>query len=145
MKGNLKPNLRYTYWFENTLCRPLTEDKLRFDDRDNADFLTEEGQLRYDLNIEIEEFKFFGVNTNVSHWLIAQNQQLYFKQHGTVHHPELLEATLKGYNIDTTDFTINTADNVRFREPNHDQWLEALDIADLIDCLILGWIYLVLQ
>jgi hypothetical protein len=27
--------------------------------------LTEEGQLRYDLNVEVEEFKFFGVNTNV--------------------------------------------------------------------------------
>jgi hypothetical protein len=67
IKGNFKPLLRYTYWFENTLCRPLTEDKLRFDHRDNADFLTEEGQLRYDLNIEVEEFKFFGVNTNVSY------------------------------------------------------------------------------
>ncbi len=38
---------------------------MRFDDRNNADFLTEEGQLRYDLNVEVEEFKFFGVNTNV--------------------------------------------------------------------------------
>lgn len=48
------------------MCRPLTEDKMRFDHRDNADFLTEEGQLRYDLNVEVEEFKYFGVNTNVS-------------------------------------------------------------------------------
>ena len=38
---------------------------MRFDDRDNADFLTEEGQLRYDLSIEAEEFKVLGVNTNV--------------------------------------------------------------------------------
>lgn len=45
--------------------RPLTEDKLRFDDRDEADFLTSEGQLKYELNVEVEEFKFFGVNTNV--------------------------------------------------------------------------------
>lgn len=52
-----------------------------------------------------------------------------------MHHPELLEAALKGYNIDTTDFTINTADNVRFREPNHDQWLKAFDIA----CLCKFW------
>ena len=44
-------NERYTYWFETNLCRPLTEDKLRFDHRDNADFLTEEGQLRYDVNV----------------------------------------------------------------------------------------------
>ena len=47
---------------------------------------------------------------------------MYLKEHGTVHHPELFEAAMKGYNIDTTDFVINTADNVRYREPNHDQW-----------------------
>lgn len=47
-------NERFTYWFETSLVRPLTEDKMRFDHRDNADFLTEEGQLRYDLNIEVE-------------------------------------------------------------------------------------------
>ena len=45
--------------------KPLTEDKMRFDDRDNADFLTEEGQLKYDLSIEADEFKVWGVNTNV--------------------------------------------------------------------------------
>lgn len=64
------------------------------------------------------------VSTQTYFFILSQNQQIYFKQHGTVHHPELLEAALKGYNIDTTDFTINTADNVRFREPNHDQWLK---------------------
>jgi len=31
---------------------------------------------------------------------------------------------MKGYNIDTTDFVINTADNVRYREGNHDQWFK---------------------
>lgn len=46
-------------------------------------------------------------------------QHLHFKNYGTVHHPELFEAVVKGYNIDTTDFVINTADNMRFREPNH--------------------------
>lgn len=56
---------KYSYWIETRLIRPLTEDKLRFDDRDNAEFLTTEGQLKYDLDVEVEEFKFFGVNTNV--------------------------------------------------------------------------------
>lgn len=56
---------RFTYWLETQFMRPLTEDKLRFDDRDEADFLTSEGQLKYELNVEVEEFKFFGVNTNV--------------------------------------------------------------------------------
>lgn len=36
------------------MVRPLTKNKLRFDDRDEADFLNEEGQLKYDLNIEVE-------------------------------------------------------------------------------------------
>jgi hypothetical protein len=34
-------NLRYTYWAETQLLRPLTQDRLRFDHRDNADFLNE--------------------------------------------------------------------------------------------------------
>lgn len=36
---------------------------------------------------------------------------------GTVHEPEILEQVVKGYNIDTTDFVINTEDNVRWLEP----------------------------
>lgn len=50
-----------------------------------------------------------------------QNEQLHFKKHGTIHHPELFEAAVKGFNIDTTDFVINTSDNIRYREPNYDQ------------------------
>lgn len=57
---------RFTYWLENYLVRPLTEDKQRFDCRDEANFLTDEGQLKYDLDVEVKEFKFFGVNTNVT-------------------------------------------------------------------------------
>ena len=44
-------NDKFTYWVETYLARPLTEDKMRFDDRNEADFLTEEGQLKYDLNV----------------------------------------------------------------------------------------------
>lgn len=58
-------NMRYIYWAENQFLRPLTADKMRFDDRDNADFLTEEGQLKYDLNVEAEELRIWGVNMNV--------------------------------------------------------------------------------
>lgn len=56
---------RYTYWLENYNAKPLTQCMMRFDDQDEADFLTEEGQLKYDLNVEYDEFKFFGVNVNV--------------------------------------------------------------------------------
>jgi len=37
---------------------------------------------------------------------------------GIVHQPEIFEQVVKGYNIDTSDFVINTADNIRHREPN---------------------------
>lgn len=50
--GNSSTDYRFIYWVENQFVRPLTEDKMRFDDRDNADFLTEEGQLKYDLTVE---------------------------------------------------------------------------------------------
>lgn len=65
-------NARYIYWAETQHLRPLTEDKLRFDDRDNADFLTQNGQLKYDLNVEAEELKVWGVNMNVSLFLILE-------------------------------------------------------------------------
>jgi hypothetical protein len=59
-------NQRYIYWVESQFLRPLTQDKMRFDDRDNADFLTEEGQLKYDLNVEAEELRIWGITMNVS-------------------------------------------------------------------------------
>jgi hypothetical protein len=37
------------------------------------------------------------------------NLNLYFDEKGTVHEPELFEAVVKGYHIDTKDFVINTA------------------------------------
>jgi len=37
---------------------------------------------------------------------------------GTVHQPEIFEMIMKGYNIDTSDFVINTAETMRFNEPN---------------------------
>jgi hypothetical protein len=58
-------NQRYIYWVESQFLRPLTQDKMRFDDRDNADFLTEEGQLKYDLNVEAEELRIWGITMNV--------------------------------------------------------------------------------
>jgi len=36
---------------------------------------------------------------------------------GTVHQPEVFEMVLKGYNIDTSDFVINTDHSVRHYEP----------------------------
>lgn len=42
---------------------------------------------------------------------------------GTVHDPELFEACVKGFNIDTSNFAINTAMNFRSREGHYNQWI----------------------
>lgn len=36
---------------------------------------------------------------------------------GSVHQPEVFEMVLKGYNIDTSDFVINTDNTMRHAEP----------------------------
>jgi hypothetical protein len=95
-------------WVENYNFNPLSEDQKKFDDRDNAEFLTEEGQLKYDLACQLDNFTEFGCN--------QQDIMIYFLKSGTVHHPELFEAAIKGYNIDTSNFVINTAHNVRAKE-----------------------------
>lgn len=37
---------------------------------------------------------------------------------GTVHQPEIFEMVMKGYNVDTSDFVVNTQETLRFAEPN---------------------------
>ncbi len=65
VEANNPGNTRYIYWIENRFCKPLTQDRLHFDDRDEAEFLNEEGQLPHKLWVELDEFKVWGVNTNV--------------------------------------------------------------------------------
>lgn len=43
---------------------------------------------------------------------------------GSVHQPEVFEMVLKGYNIDTSDFVINTDNTVRAHEPTNNYWWE---------------------
>lgn len=91
----------FTEWAEIQFVNPITEDFRNFDDRDNAEFLTQEGQLKYELAVEFDHYKMKSTNMN--------DFNLYFTQKGTVHEPELFEAVIKGYHIDTRDFVINTA------------------------------------
>jgi hypothetical protein len=53
----------------------------------------------------------------VDHAITHQDEIISFMKEGTVHHPEVLEMVLKGYNIDTSDFVINTDHSVRSSEP----------------------------
>ena len=43
---------------------------------------------------------------------------------GVVHHPELFEAVCKAYHVDTSDFTINTPNNIRAFEGIHNVWFD---------------------
>ena len=90
--------------------RPLTEDFANFDDRDNADFLDQTGQLKYELGVEADYYTIQGLTYN--------DYNIFFTKEGMVHQPELFEAVVKGYNVDTSDFVINTAHNERALEPN---------------------------
>lgn len=87
----------------------LSQDLKRFDD-EKAEFLTTEGKLKYEVGIQCDH-----IHITISN---ANNEVVYLMKEGTVHHPEILEQVVKGYNIDTTDFVINTEDNVRWLEPN---------------------------
>jgi hypothetical protein len=57
--------------------------------------------LKYELAVEFEHYKMKSMNMN--------NFNLYFDNKGIVHEPEIFEAVLKGYHIDTKNFVINTA------------------------------------
>lgn len=39
------------------------------------------------------------------------NVNLFFTDKGVVHEPELFEAVIKGFHIDTSDFAINTSND----------------------------------
>jgi len=102
---------RCTVWAENQYFNVLTEDTLNFDNSETADFLNEEGQLKYETVVQMEHYREQGTT--------VQNQLINFMKEGVVHEPELFEAVLKGYNIDTTDFVINTENNFRARDAIH--------------------------
>lgn len=83
----------------------------RFEPEDSeTQFLTVEGQLRYEVAMQIENFLYYGYNHN--------EEVVYFMKEGVVHEPEIFEQVVRGYNIDTSDFEINTEDNNRWLEPN---------------------------
>jgi hypothetical protein len=71
--------------------------------------LTTQGQLKFELGVQLDNFIYYGYNHN--------DDVIYFMKEGLVHEPELFEQTMRGYNIDTSDFEVNTEDNIRWMEP----------------------------
>ena len=106
---------RFYSWINNCEIRLLTEDYEDFADPvEEEDFLKKAGQLKYEVQVQLDHY--------VDHAVVVQDQIVYFMKEGTVHQPEVFEWVMKGYNIDTSDFTINTEDNIRFNEPNKNFW-----------------------
>ena len=98
-------------WITIAEMHLLTEDREDFAiPAEEENFLKKNGQLKYEAAVEVEHY--------MDHAITVQDETLYFMKEGTVHQPEIFERVLMGFNIDTSDFTINTAHNVRFKEPN---------------------------
>jgi len=101
----------YYSWANNCEIHLLTEDANTFAELpEDESFMKPSGQLKYEVNVQLDHYQ--------DHYNLVQDQIISFMKEGTVHQPEIFEMVMKGYNIDTTDFAINTEDNVRFAEPN---------------------------
>jgi hypothetical protein len=103
---------RFYSWGHICEMKLLTEDYEDFaEPTEEETFLNKEGQLKYEVQVQMDNY--------VDHAVIIQDEIIYFMKEGKVHQPELFDMALKGYNIDTSDFVINTEHNIRFNEPNH--------------------------
>lgn len=103
---------RFYSWATISEFHLLTRDYKEFAiNTDDEEFLGKAGQLKYEVQVQVDNY--------VDHSITVQDETLYFMKEGQVKQPEIFEMVLKGYNIDTTDFVINTEDNLRFNEPNH--------------------------
>lgn len=100
----------YNTWVTISELHLLTQDFKRFDN-ENALIMNKDGSLNYEVGIQVDN-----MNMAVSP---VNDEIVYLMKEGTVHQPEILEQVAKGYNIDTTDFVINTEDNTRWLEPNN--------------------------
>ena len=103
---------RFYSWAHICEFNLITEDGEDFAlPTENEDFLNKAGQLKYEVQTQLDHY--------VDHNISVQDEIIYFMKEGTVHQPEVFEMVLKGYNIDTSDFVINTDHSVRYAEPTH--------------------------
>jgi len=103
---------RFYSWAHICEFNLITEDGEDFAiPPDNEEFLNKAGQLKYETQVQLDHY--------VDHSITVQDEIIYFMKEGTVHQPEVFEMVLKGYNIDTSDFVINTDNSLRWNEPTH--------------------------
>jgi hypothetical protein len=86
----------------------LNKDLNRFDD--SLEFLNKEGQLLHDVGVQVDHYLHKGIPHN--------DEVIYFIKEGKVHSPEVFDMVVRGYNIDDSDYEINTEDNIRWFEPD---------------------------
>lgn len=103
--------MKWKTWIFIDEIHLLTPDKLMLEEDKgvNAKVLDESGQLVDETHFQVDYFVDVGRT--------QRDQVLRLLKEGTVHEPELLEAALKGFEIDTTNFRINTLHVERFHEP----------------------------
>ena len=100
---------RFYSWAHICEFNLLTEDGQDFaEPTDNEDFMNRAGQLKYEVQVQLDNY--------VDHAITHQDEIIQFMKEGLVHQPEVLEMVLKGYNIDTSDYVINTDHSVRYME-----------------------------
>ena len=103
---------RFYSWAHICEFNLLTEDGEDFANPvEDENFLNKAGQLKYEAMVQLDNY--------VDHAVTVQDETIYFMKEGTVHQPEVFDMVLKGYNIDTSDFVINTDHSVRFGEPTN--------------------------
>lgn len=76
----------------------------------NAQLLNDNGQLQCETHVQVDNFIDVGRN--------MENQVLKMCKEGTVHQPEILDAVLKAFEVDTSDFRVNTLHIERWHEPD---------------------------
>ena len=101
---------RFYSWAHICEFNLLTEDYEDFaHPPEDEEFLNKTGQLKYEVQVQLDHY--------VDHSITQQDEIISFMKEGTVHQPEVFEMVLKGYNIDTSDFVINTDHSIRHYEP----------------------------
>jgi hypothetical protein len=99
---------KIVHWITIRDLHLLNKDLNRFDD--SFEFLDKEGQLLHDVGVQVEHYLHKGIPHN--------DEVIYFIKQGKVHSPEIFDMIVRGYNIDDSDYEINTEDNIRWFEPD---------------------------
>ena len=103
---------RWKTWIFIDEINLLSKDKLTLlpEKGIDAKILNDQGQLEYETHIQVENFIDVGRN--------SKDTILSLCKEGRVYHPELLSAVLRGFEVDTSNFRINTLHTERWLEPS---------------------------